>query len=152
MDRQTVATYLDDQYSALVVAAFPGNTNPPDVLFTSAIDAALRAQGVAESDIPTYVTDDTSATQDDDTYALADYYALRLIWRQLATRVATTVGPTQHAYQQQSSNVQALLEDARKEIAHRGYGQDAMQLGRVQLDLYEPLQSGSIQYNPWWGS
>jgi hypothetical protein len=154
MNRNDVANYLGDQYSALIAAAYPGATTTPDVLFGAAIDAALRAQGVAQSDLAAYLTDDTAATQDDDTLALADYYALRLLWRQLAVMadVQSALPQVQKKQSQLFTQTKVLLDQAEAEIAHRGYGPHALQLGRIQLDLFEPLQSGSIQYNPWWGS
>ena len=142
MDRGTLAAYITAEYDALLAVAYPSddpafNLEGPIYLVENAISNALRLLGVPEAQQALPVIADS---QVGDIYALCDYYALRALARKLATFADVTIDmpKLQKMRSQIAAQATLLLQDAEAEIAQRGYGKNAMQIGRLQLDFLEP--------------
>lgn len=133
--RADLAAYLDSQFSAL--AASVGQDANPDVGYSPDIDLALRKLGVARADLATATVTDS---QEDAVETLAEYYALRRIWRGLGDRVNNSDGVTSYNFTNQLASVKAMLDDAQRRCASLGYDVtgEGWSVGYLNLDFLEP--------------
>lgn len=132
--RDDVADYLDSQFSAL--AASVGQDSDPLIGFEPDINLALRKLGTERADLATATLEDS---QEDDVSTLAEYYALRRIWRQLGDRVTHTMGQTSFNFTSQLENVKAMMDDAQKRCTALGYDVtgDGWSIGYLRSDEFE---------------
>lgn len=135
ISRAAIATYLDEQFSALAVAV--GQNATPETGYKPDIDNALRALAVSESDL-------AAATVEDGTreavFALAEYYAARRFWRQLSDRVNHTMGETKFDFSKQIDNAKSIMDDAAARCVALGYNVVASgwSIGYLNQDWLEP--------------
>lgn len=105
--------------------------------FGPAIDASLKALGIARASWPTAVVAATSA---DDYEALLAYHALRRIWQALAAKEDVSLSGTLSLSRSQVfRQVETLLAEARAEVERRGLVLGGgVTLTRFTLDFLEP--------------
>jgi hypothetical protein len=145
MDRLTVTNLLTNQYKAL-----SGDLNIPETaatLYDAAVDMALRAMGVLEADLSSFIVADSLTV---DYIALVDYFTLESFLRHTPT-FADIQAYTPAIAKKRSqifTQLRALRDDAAHKAAALGYtaiatdGVDSWQLGRVNLDYLEPDTGG----------
>jgi hypothetical protein len=133
--RDDVAAYLDSQFSALAASA--GQDSDPLTGYEPDINLAYRKLGVARADLATATLEDS---QEDAATTLAEYYALRRIWRQLGDRINFSADGATFNHQYMVANVKALVDDAQKRCASLGYDVtgEAWSIGYLNQDWLEP--------------
>lgn len=133
--RSDLALYLDSQFSSL--AASVGQDSLPEAGFAVDIDLTLRKLGVSRSDLPDATLADS---QEEAAQALASYYALLRIWRQLGDRVNRSTGKVSFSFTNQLNSVKAMLDDAKARCQALGYdvSGDAWSISTLNLDWLEP--------------
>jgi hypothetical protein len=107
INRAQAAYYLNGQYSSLAAAV--GQDTDPPTGYAYDIDSALRALGLAESDLELATVEDG---QRDLFYALCEYYAARRFWRQLSDRADVTMGEESFKFATIIANAKQLMESA----------------------------------------
>lgn len=138
ISRDDVAQYLDSQFSSL--AASVDQDSDPLTGYAPDINLAFRKLGVARADLATATLEDS---QEEAVTTLAEYYALRRIWRQLGDRINFTADGATFTHQYMVANAKALMDDAQKRCASLGYdvSGDAWSVGYMNLDYIEPEEA-----------
>jgi hypothetical protein len=115
ISRADIAIYLDTQFSSLA-AAIEQNVDL-DAGYEPDIDNALRKLGTVEADLATATLADADRAIG---FALAEYYAARRIYRQLASRINFTADGSQFNYQYVLQAAKTLMDEAEKLCAALG--------------------------------
>lgn len=134
MNRGDLARYLAAAFHALALEAGQPEGDTPDG-YGLAIDQAFRALGVTPQNAGTIeILDGVSI---DDLIALGEYHALRGLLRPLAlyADVRMDAPAVDKKRSQVFKQANLLLDDARRVIAQRGYGPDAITRGGVSLNF-----------------
>lgn len=136
MTRAQALTWLKAEFAdAVLDIGWTFTSSADEGNFAAVIDNALRALGVAETDLATY-----DVPQDDipDFLILMTYFALRAIVRALGLRVDVEADDprTKVARSQAWKAYKALLDDATKEA--KDLLKPGMEYGNLVLDIYEP--------------
>lgn len=137
ISRANIATYLDTQFSSLAAAI-----EQEDALlagYDPDIDNTFRKLGTLESDLATATLADSDRTIG---FALAEYYAARRIYRQLASRINVTVDGSQFSYQYTLQAAKTLMDEAEKLCATLGVDVTGIGMGMGYLNL-DFLESAS---------
>ena len=140
MKRSKALEYLQDEFGVIATECGLDLLADGDTLTKNPIDQALRAMHVAEEDISTW--DVTSPKLIEDYQALLDYYFLKRLTRQLATKSDVKQGDRMRYRSQVFGQVKGLLGDAEEEIKKRGYGPTAFTFGYLELDFLEADDGG----------
>lgn len=138
MDRSAVASHLAYQLSALAGEIGQAKSDASATGYGPDIDQALRQLGVVEADLATAETADADVPA---LLALAEYFALRRMARQLALGVDVSSGTMSQRNSQRAATVQTLMAEAAETAAGLGYpvtGTAAWGMERLSLDYLEP--------------
>jgi hypothetical protein len=133
MDRSAALTYLTQNFRELATEVQFTDEQRSDA-YSAAMDMSLRDLGYAESDLSAADVEQANVRK---YLALLDYYALKRFSRVLSTRVAVSLpGPVSKQANQAFAQVQALLAQAKQELADLGVdigGTASFKFGRLNL-------------------
>lgn len=137
-----VLTYLQRRYARLLAQATDSTDAQADFTADAVREAFVVTGVLTDASVITNQTTWQTATlaQGEDVLAVARYSLLRVLCEQYAILADVSADMPVVAKKQSQIHAQALLmlADAEAEIAQRGYGKSAMQMGRLQLDFLEP--------------
>lgn len=136
LTRSDATAYLAGTLAELLAESGVGTTDVTGAL-KEPIDAALRAVGVSQTDLPTATVADASAAG---FLAALDYHGLLRIQRALARRVDLNLdGPSMSKrYSQAVEAVKGMVADAKAEMIAHGVGVGgSWTVGTVTLGIYE---------------
>jgi len=162
MTASDVYEYLERRFKPLLMVVAPAGQPDSAVQQTALCREAAREAfyTVRFPMVDVSIPDDTQTWepqtigQVSDLLALGRYYLLRVLCDQLAVMADVQADMPTVAKKQSQIHAQALLmlADAEAEIASRGYGKSAVNMGRLQLDFLEPIGgvygSGGL-LSPW---
>jgi hypothetical protein len=136
VSRADIAEYLDSQFSAFASAIMQTDSDDGATGYGPDIDLALRKLGVARSELAAATVEDS---QDEEVFALAEYFAARRMWRHMASNVNTTADGSVFSFQYTMASVKAMMDDAKAECQALGYdvSSDGWSVGYLNLDWIE---------------
>jgi hypothetical protein len=136
--RAQAATHLHAQFSALASEISQAETDDSATGYGPDIDQALRQLGEGEITLATATVIDGYVPA---YLALAEYYCLRRMARQLSLQVDQTLNTMSEKKGQRAGTLAGLIAEAAKACEGLGYavgGGVTWSMGRLNLDYIEP--------------
>ncbi len=148
MTGAALMAYLQRRHRAVLADAIPDPSDQASLCQDCVRDAYIAIGLLTTTEGDPLTLEPETLGQDGDARAIARYALLRAACDEFAVKVDVKADMPQVQKRQSQMYLAAkeMLADAEAEIARRGYGKSAWTVGRLQLDILEPIEGYGYGY------